>query len=285
MTGTSSLVELPRSVRLALWLATTSRRRGPGTAADHAERVVAAVRGDDEPHDLHEPGAADDPLGAAAFLPSDGAAFTRTVERWIAGGCAAASLLPAPGDVSGLPAMASERAVEAGECVLLTWGDQHAVAVPEVVEFGSAWERGHCVTWHVTPTGPWKTRFFGAVGSLAEAESAMRHALIRATEALVGLDVAGWRDDAAREIDHLRSGQLPAWDLPDELPRRQVQVLTTAARLRAIVALATADDGGSANAWQADQRLAALREVDHHARRAISAATFTPPDDDGAALP
>ena len=41
------------------------------------------------------------------------------------------------------------------------------------------------------------------------------------------------------------------------------------------VLLATADDGGAVNLWQADQRSTALREVDRAARRAMSAATAT----------
>ena len=278
MTGTSS-VALPRAVRLALWLTAASRRGGPGGPSDHAERVAAAVRGDDEPHDLYVPGDDVPESGPAAFLASDGSAFRRTVEGWIAQGCAAVALLPPPGDADGLPVMAPDRAVEAGECVLLTCGTHHAVAVPDVVEFGSVWERGHCVTWHVTETGPWAHRFFDAVGTLADAENAMRHAVIEATGALVDLDVASWREDAAREIDHLRSGLVPAWDLPEDVPQRNVTVLTMAARLRAIVALATQNDGGATNLWQADQRTTALREVERAARRALSAATFLPADD------
>jgi len=49
-------------------------------------------------------------------------------------------------------------------------------------------------------------------------------------------------------------------------------VLASAARLRAIVALATQDDGAAVNLWQADQRSTALREVDRMARRAMAAA-------------
>ncbi len=47
-----------------------------------------------------------------------------------------------------------------------------------------------------------------------------------------------------------------------------------AVRLRAIVDLATADDGGSVNLWQADQRSTALREVDRASRHAVGAATL-----------
>ena len=62
--------------------------------------------------------------------------------------------------------------------------------------------------------------------------------------------------------------------MPPELDGRRLRVLVSAARLRAIVELATADDGGAINLWQADQRSTALREVDRAARRAMSAATI-----------
>ena len=54
-----------------------------------------------------------------------------------------------------------------------------------------------------------------------------------------------------------------------------MRVLASAARLRAIVALATQDDGAAVNLWQADQRSTALRDVDRMARRAMAAAAST----------
>ncbi|WP_158068926.1 hypothetical protein [Cellulosimicrobium sp. CUA-896] len=51
-------------------------------------------------------------------------------------------------------------------------------------------------------------------------------------------------------------------------------MLEQAVRLRAIVELATVDDGGAVNLWQADQRSTALREVDRASRRAVGAATL-----------
>ncbi len=45
-------------------------------------------------------------------------------------------------------------------------------------------------------------------------------------------------------------------------------------RLRRIVDLATHDEGGAVNVWQADQRATALREVGRAARRAVAAATL-----------
>src|SRR5690606_41275843 len=88
------------------------------------------------------------------------------------------------------------------------------------------------------------------------------------------LDVARWREGAAGAIADLRAGGAPTRQLPASVPPRAVQVLTQAVRLRAIVDLATADDGGAVNLWQADQRSTALREVDRASRHAVGAATF-----------
>ncbi|KGM17117.1 hypothetical protein N867_10115, partial [Actinotalea fermentans ATCC 43279 = JCM 9966 = DSM 3133] len=65
--------------------------------------------------------------------------------------------------------------------------------------------------------------------------------------------------------------------LPPGLEPRRARVLALAARLRVIVELASDDDGGAVNLWQADQRSAALRHVDHAARRAMCAATLVVP--------
>jgi hypothetical protein len=56
-----------------------------------------------------------------------------------------------------------------------------------------------------------------------------------------------------------------------------VRVIGSALRLRAIVDLATADDGAAVNLWQADQRTTALRDVDRAARRALAVATHPGP--------
>jgi hypothetical protein len=167
----------------------------------------------------------------------------------------------------------SELALDAGECLLVHRDGRSWAAVPEVVTFGSVHEQGHLVTWQVREVPDWRTSLPGVVGTLAEAEQSMRHALLEAARALADLDVARWREDAAETIASLRSTADPGWALPPSTSARTVRVLATATRLRAIVELATADDGGAINLWQADQRSAALRHVDHAARRAIAAAT------------
>ena len=144
-----------------------------------------------------------------------------------------------------------------------------------VERFGSELEPGHLVTWEVTEVADWRHSVHAHTGSLGEAERDLRQGLLQATEALQRLDVARWREDAAQSIAALRDIGLPAWRLPDSLDGRAVRVLTSAARLRAIVALAAQDDGAAVNLWQADQRSTALRDVDRMARRAMSAAATT----------
>ncbi len=239
------LLDLPRSVLLALWL-----RKGAGAAA-------TVVMGDDEPHEV-----VGDRYGDLEELLDD-----------LAGRCDVAAVLPAPGDALVGPADAPA----AGECVLLHSHHQgwDLALVPEVRRFGSRLEPGAMVTWRTHEVPDWRTAFQAAVGSLDDAERGLREGLLLATQALVALDVARWRPDAAERIAAVRDGGLAADRLTAEFTAssQRVRVMTQAARLRAIVALATEDEGGAVNLWQADQRTAALRDVDRLARRAMSAAS------------
>ena len=257
MEPASPLLTLPRSVLLALWV----QRVGAGS--EPLQRAVRAVEGDDEPHTV---------TGADGFAPAGGH-LPDLLAAWASGPREVAALLPAPGDVAGVPAPVSAAAVEAGECVLVSTAMGSFAAVPEIEAFGSSYERGHLVAWAVSPVPDWRTGLLGTVGSIADSERDLRGALSSATQALASLDVARWRPDAAEAIASLRSDADLGWPVPAGLDGRRLRVLVTAARLRAIVALATADDGGAVNLWQADQRSTALREVDRAARRAMCAAT------------
>ncbi len=252
-------LHLPRSVLLAVWLAATD--------ADRAV-LLDALQSDDEPHTVQRRPAADEPprddlhdepltalLDACASTPRD-----------------VSAVLPVPGDPGATPAVVSSAATEAGEAVLVRTPEACLVAVPVVERFGSALEPGHLVTWEVTDVPDWRHAVHARTGSLQDAERDLRQGLVQVTEALVRLDVARWRPDAAEHIAALRDLELPAWRLPDGMDGRRLRVLASAARLRAIVDLATQDDGAAVNLWQADQRTSALRDVDRMARRAMSAA-------------
>lgn len=261
---------LPRSVLLALWLAEPSPGAGPVRA------LLDAVQGDDEPHRVTlDPGTGVVSSSAVGLLGLAGLADL--VALWGSGPRTVAAVLPAPGDPAGAPAAVAGAAQEAGEAVLVSTPESDWAAVPRVEEFGSVYELGHQVVWEVSPVPAWRDALVGQVGTLREAERELAGALTRATAALTSLDVARWRDDAAEEIAALRGGSVPDWPLPPGLDPRRRRVLATAARLRAIVGLATGDDGAAVNLWQVDQRSTALRDVDRAARRALAVATHPEP--------
>lgn len=252
--GGVTTLDLPRSVVLALWLA----QDGVDRAA-----MARAVQVDDEPHTVRATVDGTEHLdGPLSLLLDVCGPGPRDV----------AALVPAPGDASGAPPAVSTAATTAGEALLVRSERACVAAVPGVERFGSDLEPGHLVTWEVHGVADWRTTVLGTAGSLADAERDLRQGLLDATEALVRLDVARWRPDAAEQIAGLRDLDLPAWRLPSGIEGRRVRVLASAARLRGIVALATQDDGGAVNLWQADQRSTALREVDRVARRAMAAA-------------
>jgi hypothetical protein len=110
----------------------------------------------------------------------------------------------------------------------------------------------------------------------SEADTGLRHALLRTTDVLADLDVARWRPEVADELMELRR---PA-DLvvPSEMAPRAVRMMSLATRCRTIVELALADDGASITAAEADARRQALAPLDHAARRGLVAACTFPWD-------
>jgi hypothetical protein len=247
------VLDIPRSARLAAW--GTAWLQGQASVA----AVVRAVTGDDEPHAVE----------SGDVLPAAGDLAALLTGLKDAGVPALRVVLPVPGDPVGLPGPAAfnSAALEAGECVLTAAGPALG-AVPEVTEFGSAWEPGWLVTWQV---GPVLERRVPSAG-LAEAERALKEGLLAATDALDRLDVASLGADAAVRLQRVRHAEVPAGALPKGTPQRSLQVLATAGRLRAVLSLAAEDDGASVNAWEAGERARTLRELDGICRRAVVAA-------------
>ncbi len=254
---------LPRSVVLALWLGSWIGARPNAEAMVRAQQAIEA---DDEPHTLvtaNENGFSGDAL-SGQLLRELLASIEVTDVR---------ALLPIPGDGQGIPAAVTAAAIEAGECILLSTRDGHWAVVPTVTRFGSDLEPGHQVRWRATAIEPWQTAVHAEVGSPAQADADLRSALLTATTALRHLDVARWGPEDADVITRLATLEIAPGILPSAPGPWALRLLPQAMRLRAIIRLARTDDGGAVNPWQADQRSAALQQIDGAARRALSAAT------------
>ncbi len=245
------MLDVPRSVVLAAWAGAVAA--GAASARD----AVAAVTGTDEQHAVtgHPTGARDLAGLLSALHPT----------------AAVRAVLPAPGDPSGLagPPPFTAEAVDAGEAVLVSTADGALGLVPEVTAFGSAWEPGALTTWHAHHAN---TPAALPVTTVGDAQRELRAALTAATRALGDLDVARWREDAADRITAVRDGALRATTLPPGTPADVLAVATSAARVRAIVALASEDDGAAVTGSEAASRSRTLREVDAVARRALAVA-------------
>lgn len=257
---------LPRSARLAAW--------GTAVLADGLDPAlaVAAVTRDDEPHEV----TADFEVSATLGLAPKGGLLELLTSLQRHGTPSLTVALPAPGDLLGLPGPPSfnEAAVEAGECVLTGEGPDGpggpAIGiVAEVTEFGSVYEPGAMVSWQAHSVGRRRVTDLGSVG---EADRELRTALAEAVEELSRLDVARWREDAAMRVAAIRDGGLERGIIPPTTPQRCVQVLARAARVRAIVELASEDDGAAVTQLEAERRAQALRRLDGVSRRAIVAA-------------
>ncbi|MFP5345485.1 MAG: hypothetical protein ACLGIA_00425 [Actinomycetes bacterium] len=265
------MLDLPRSVRFAAWTSALVRGDVP------LEDALTAIQGTDEPH--------------AVSGADDASTALSNALRWLAGVAGQVGVaLPVPGNLLGLPGPPefNAAALEAGESVLVelddgardvkppAWaalGTSTLGLVPDTTEFGSWLEPGCLVTWRAHPT---HRRRVVDLASLSEAERALREAMLTATEALGALDVARWREDAAERIAAVRNGGLDRRVVPASTAPRALRVLASAARVRAIVSLACQDDGAAITSWQASSRTAALRDVDHVARRAMVAAVNLP---------
>lgn len=244
---------IPRSAVLAAWL---------GLGGD-AATVVRCVQGDDEPHTVQADGRTQ-ALGdyLATYLHQDGRASVSDT----------ACVLPVPGDPVALGPAVAAQAIEAGEGVLLRGPDGCRALVPQIRRFGSVFEPGHVVTWMATPVLDWRRSILAAIGGPDEAERALQQGLAEATAALVRLDVARW-SPLGHQVEEVRDAALPVERLPPRMPGSRLRMLATAARVRAIVRLASTDQDGSPSVFVADQRAAALRETDRAARRALAAST------------
>jgi hypothetical protein len=256
------VLELPRSVRLAAW--------GSAVLAGAVDvpTAVRAVTADDEPHAVAPAAggtAADLGLspaaGLAELLSALGARGSRRLRV----------VLPTAGDPLGLPGppAVNVAAIDAGEAVITDPAVRPLALIPDVTEFGSTWEPGTLVRWYVHAADD---RPVVDADGIADADRALRRALAAATDELVRLDLARWREDAAERLAAVRDGGLDRRLLPPSLPAPCLRVVATAARVRAIVALAAEDDGAAVSGTEMVRRAETLRGLDGVARRAMATA-------------
>jgi hypothetical protein len=204
-------------------------------------------------------------------------------------------VLPAPGDPRGLPGPGpfTGAALLAGEGVVA--GDLGVV--PEVRSHTSgSGDTFETVLWRVfalatsssavpaNGAGPPPSlaggRALGEPGT-AEAEAELSTALAEATARLTRLDVAQWRPELAGALAALRRPG-NGTDLPPGFDPRARRLYARASVLDQVLALAeTAALGGAINAYEAQQRDAALRPLTGACRRALVAACNAPLTPDG----
>ncbi|MGA8208717.1 MAG: hypothetical protein WB798_01020, partial [Nocardioidaceae bacterium] len=166
-----STTSLPLSARLALWFSAWAE--GGPSLDDTRDRVV----GPDAAHDV-------------AGLPGETATRPLIVALGLLraeGATGAGVALPVPGDPLGLagPPAFNAEALEVGEAVVLDGAD--LALVPHRAGAGVVWVC-HAATSRRQLPDP------------AEADRALRRALLETTQGLAALDVARWRPDVADEL-------------------------------------------------------------------------------------
>jgi hypothetical protein len=186
-------------------------------------------------------------------------------------------VLPAAGDPRGLPGPHTPftgEALLAGEGVVA--GRLGLVPAVRTHVSGSG-DEFRTVTWHCypLPEPPPVPRAEPQL-SPAEAEAELTAALVHATAQLTDLDIAQWRPELAGALAALRRHD-DAGELPPVFNPRARRLYARASLLDRVLALADrAAPGGAVNAFEAQQRDAALRPLTTACRRALVAACNAP---------
>lgn len=248
----------PRSALLTAW--GNAWLGGEASLPD----LVRGVTAGDDAHLVAGLGRDDLPLqSAAGLLRASGTLHLRLV-------------LPAPGDVLGLPGPGAftTAALTASEGVLALGPDGTGTGlVPTLRSHSSPFDGTvTSVTWtayEVVVAGPDPGPF------LHDAEHDLRRGVVAAAGALRDLDVARWRPDLAGALADLRRDArrgLADDELPGSHPVRARELLVQARQLAAVLALAGLDTGGALDARESAGREHELRELARLVRRARVAA-------------
>jgi hypothetical protein len=226
--------------------------------------------------DAHDVQAADSDTAHQTNLPAPGEpvsspAFLLAALRRAAAGRAAAGparlVLPAPGDVRGLPGPGafSTAAITAGEGVLFPDtgpGGGLGIVPTRVADGVLRW-----TVYRVPEPGP-PPEFV----ALSHAERELREQVRQSTSVLTSLGIARHRPGVREEIAAaLRARPTALW--PAGMPQQALRVLQHADEVEAILAAAKVDDpGGALSASAANARREALRPVETAVRVARRAA-------------
>jgi len=193
----------------------------------------------------------------------DGAGLAEALVHWRRSGQAVRAVLPAPGDVRGLPPLppVTAAATQAGQAAV---GGGLAV-VPEVVDHGAG----------AQPVVLWRVWAVPAAApdhlSVADAQHELAEAVRETAGALTAAEVAGSSAGAAAGLTAARrAGDAP--NLPRGFPPRAVALVSQAERLQAVLDLALLDPvGGAVDRAGVAARTAALRPLVTAVRRARAA--------------
>jgi hypothetical protein len=184
---------------------------------------------------------------------------------WRRSGESVRAVLPAAGDVRGLPGPAGFRsaALDAGETV----GTATLGLVPEVTDYAPS-SNPTGVVWHAYATEPPRPDPLTVVDAQHDLVTAIREC----ASALAAADVAGGAEGLAEPLHEARrAGDYV--NLPPGFPARAVGLLSQAERMQALLDLALADPrGGAVDRAGMAARSAALRPLAAAVRRARMAA-------------
>ncbi len=220
------------------------------------DQVVDATTAGDAPHHA---------VGSPGLEGLDLVPLRELLVLWRRQGGSPRLVLPAPGDVRGLPGPAGFRsaALEAGEAVVAG----HLGAVPEVVEHAPS-SAPSTVLWRVSATDPVPDDPI----DLGEAQYELTTAIRESASTLHATETARWREEFGAGLTAARhAGE--CIDLPPGHPPRAVTLVAQAERLQAVLDLAATDPvGGAVDRTGVTDRAAALRPLAIAVRRARTAA-------------
>jgi hypothetical protein len=183
--------------------------------------------------------------------------------------------LPAPGDLSGMPATSPEAqgaAAAAGECVFVP--GLGGMLVPHISTFGAArgggLDVGTRVDWTAYEADPVPRHRIEAL-DVSQLERHLRQELFEATESLESVGGQPFAREAARELADTALGG--RWGLPAGLPGRPARVIALAATVGSIVDVALSLPDGALRAAQSATREHHLRRLQRAADRALAEAS------------